>query len=141
FVWWRFVLENLLVGLLIGLLVGFIGGWLMPRETGLGEGIPGYQKSLYALGAAFMAYGLTELPPHGNGLIAVYVAAITLGIRRPDIRTYFQQQAADLVEIVKVGVFVVFGALLTLPGLFGDGWAAVGIAAIALLVARPVGVF
>jgi NhaP-type Na+/H+ and K+/H+ antiporter len=121
--------------------MGIIAAVLMPREEGLGKGIPGYQKSLYALGAAFATYGITELPPHGNGLIAVYVAAITLGIRRPDIRTYFTQQAADLVEIVKVGVFIVFGSLLTLHGLFGDGWAAVGIVVVALLVARPVGVF
>ena len=113
----------------------------MPREERLEEGIPGYQKSLYGLGTAFAAYGVTELPPHGNGLIAVYIAAITLGIKRADIRTYFQQQAEDLVEIVKVGVFVVFGSLLTLHGLFADGWAAVAIAAVALLVARPVGVF
>ncbi len=107
----------------------------------LDRGIPGYQKSLYALGSAFAIYGVTELPPHGNGLIAVYVAAIVLGIRRPDIRSYFQQQAADLVEIVKIAVFVVFGSLLTLHGLFFDGWAAVGIVAITLLVARPLGVF
>jgi NhaP-type Na+/H+ or K+/H+ antiporter len=69
------------------------------------------------------------------------VAAITLGIRRPDIRTYFQQQAAGLVEIVKIGVFVVFGSLLTLHGLFADGWAAVGVVVVTLLIARPVGVF
>jgi NhaP-type Na+/H+ or K+/H+ antiporter len=141
FVWWKFVLQNVLVGLATGLVLGAIAARALPREERLEEGIPGYQKSLYALGTAFAVYGVTELPPHGNGLIAVYVAAITLGIRRPDIRTYFQQQAADLVEIVKVGVFVVFGSLLTLHGLFGDGWAAVGIVAIALLVARPLGVF
>jgi NhaP-type Na+/H+ or K+/H+ antiporter len=141
FVWWKFVLQNVGVGLATGLVMGIIAAVLMPREEGLGKGIPGYQKSLYALGTAFATYGITELPPHGNGLIAVYVAAITLGIRRPDIRTYFTQQAADLVEIVKVGVFVVFGSLLTLHGLFGDGWAAVGIVVVALLVARPVGVF
>jgi NhaP-type Na+/H+ or K+/H+ antiporter len=120
---------------------GAIAAWLLPREERLEKGIPGYQKSLYALGTAFAVYGVTELPPHGNGLIAVYVAAIVLGIRRPDIRSYFQQQSADLIEIVKIGVFVVFGSLLTLHGLFGDGWAAVGIVAIALLLARPLGVF
>ena len=141
FVWWRFVLQNVLVGFATGLVMGILAAVLMPRDERLEEGIPGYQKSLYALGAALATYGITELPPHGNGLIAVYVAAIVLGIRRPDIRTYFQQQAADLVEIVKVGVFVVFGSLLTLHGLFGDGWAAVGIVAIALFVARPIGVF
>jgi sodium/hydrogen antiporter len=63
------------------------------------------------------------------------------GIRRPDIRRYFENQAADLVEIVKLGIFVVFGALLTLDGLFGSGWAAVGLVAITLVVARPVSVF
>jgi sodium/hydrogen antiporter len=140
FVWWRFVFENVTVGLVIGLGVGLVASVLMPRE-GLISGIPGYQKSLYALGTAFVSYGLTLVPPHGNGLIAVYVTAITLGIRRPDLRTYFQQQAEDLVEIVKLGVFVVFGSLLTLHGLFGDGWAAVGIVAATLLVARPVAVF
>jgi NhaP-type Na+/H+ or K+/H+ antiporter len=35
----------------------------------------------------------------------------------------------------------VFGALLTVNGLFDEGWAAVGIAAFTLLVARPVAVF
>src|SRR5205807_5291964 len=116
FVWWKFVLQNVLVGLATGLVLGMIAAKLMPRGERLSEGIPGYQKSLYALGTAFATYGITELPPHGNGLIAVYVAAIVLGIRRPDIRSYFQQQAADIVEIVKVGVFVVFGSLLTLHG-------------------------
>jgi NhaP-type Na+/H+ or K+/H+ antiporter len=141
FVWWKFVLQNVLVGFATGIVLGAVASWLLPRDERLEKGIPGYQKSLYALGTAFAIYGATELPPHGNGLIAVYVAAIVLGIRRPDIRTYFQGQAADLVEIVKIGVFVVFGSLLTLHGLFFDGWAAIGIVVIALLVARPVGVF
>ncbi len=34
-----------------------------------------------------------------------------------------------------------FGSLLTLHGLFGDGWAAVGVVAVTLLVARPMAVF
>ena len=116
FVWWRFVLQNVLVGFATGIVLGLVASWVMPRDERLEGGIPGYQKSLYALGAAFATYGVTELPPHGNGLIAVYVAAIVLGTRRPDIRSYFEHYAADLVEIVKVAVFVVFGSLLTLNG-------------------------
>ena len=46
-----------------------------------------------------------------------------------------------MVELVKLGVFLVFGAIVTVDGLFGDGWAAVGIVAVTLLVARPVAVF
>ena len=83
---------------------------------------------------------MTVLPPEGNGLIAVFVCAITLGIRRHDLRDTFEERADDIVEIVKLGVFVVFGSLLTLDGLFGDGWAAVAIVAITLLIARPVAI-
>lgn len=141
FVWWRFVLEDLTVGFATGLVVGLVAARLMPRDEGLDTEIPPHQKALYALGSAFVAYGIAVLPPRGNGLIAVYVAAITLGISRPDLRTYFARQSEDLVEIVKLGIFVVFGSLLTLHGLTGDGWAALGIVAVTLLVARPVAVF
>jgi NhaP-type Na+/H+ or K+/H+ antiporter len=145
FVWWRFVIENLVLGFAVGLVVGFAAAWLAPRDdrrdTVPTHPIPAYQRSLFALGVAFVAYGAAVLTPHGNGLIAVYVAAIVLGVRRPDVRRYFERQAADLVELVKLGIFVVFGALLTLHGLFGSGWAAVGVVAVTLLVARPVAVF
>jgi len=145
FVWWRFVLENIVFGFVVGVAVGFAAAWLAPRDarddTVPTHSIPAHQRSLFALGTAFAIYGIAVLTPHGNGLIAVYVGAIVLGIRRPDIRRYFETQAADIVELVKLGIFVVFGALLTLGGLSGSGWAAVGVVAITLLVARPVAVF
>ena len=141
FVWWKFVLQNVAVGFGTGLVVGFVASTLLPRRSRLSDEIPAHQKALYGLGVAFAAYGLAVLPPRGNGLIAVYVTAIVVGIKRPDIRGYFSPQSDDLVEIVKLGIFVVFGSVLTLHGLFDDGWAAVAVAAITLLVARPVGVF
>jgi sodium/hydrogen antiporter len=64
-----------------------------------------------------------------------------LGILRPDIRECFERRAEDVIEVVKLGIFVVFGSLLTFGGLFENGWAAAGIAAFTLLVARPVAVF
>jgi sodium/hydrogen antiporter len=141
FVWWRFVIENLVLGFAVGLVVGFVAAWLAPRDVALENGVPAHQRSLFALGVAFATYGLAVLTPDGNGLIAVYVGAIVLGIRRPDIRRYVERQAADLVEIVKLGIFVVFGALLTFHGLFSEGLAAVGVVVVTLLVARPVSVF
>jgi NhaP-type Na+/H+ or K+/H+ antiporter len=140
FVWWKFVLQDVTLGFAYGVVIGLIASWLLPRGGALTEGIPAHQKALYALGVAFLTYGVTTLPPHGNGFIAVYVAAIVLGIRRQDIRGYVEARADDIIEIVKLGIFVVFGSLLTADGLFGDGWAAVGIAIVALLVARPVAV-
>ena len=141
FVWWEFVLQDVAFGFATGVAVAFLAARLMPRSTGLGAEISAHQKSLYGLGVAFAAYGLAVLPPEGNGLIAVFVGAIALGIWRPDIRECFQARSEDIIEIVKLGVFLVFGAILTLDGLFQDGWAAVAVAAFTLLVARPVAVF
>ena len=113
----------------------------MPRDKGLAGGPSAHQKSMYALGVAFVAYGAAVLPPEGNGFISVFVAAIAFGIWRPDIRECFETRAEDILEVVKLGVFLVFGAILTLEMLFEDGWAAVAIAAFTLLIARPVAVF
>jgi len=141
FVWWQFVLQDITVGVVFGLVIGYVGSRLMPRHASLQDVIPAHQKSLYALGIAFVAYGATVADPAGNGLIGVYVSAMTLGILRPDIRGYFTNRAEDVVEVVKLGIFVVFGSLLTLQGLFADGWTAVAIVAFTLLVARPVAVY
>src|SRR5271170_2041970 len=117
FVWWRFVIQDLGLGLLYGLACGWLASLLMPRprkgDRSLEHSIPAHQKSLFALGVAFATYGLAVLSPEGNGFIAVFVAAIVLGIRRPDLRQHFERRADELVEIVKLGIFFVFGSLLT----------------------------
>jgi sodium/hydrogen antiporter len=141
FVWWRFVLQDVTLGVAYGLVIGYAASLVLPRGRALENSIPAHQRALYALGVAFLTYGLTTLPPHGNGVIAVFVCAIVLGIRRPDIRHYFESRSDDIIEIVKLGIFVVFGSLLTLDGLFGDGWAAVGIVVVTLLVARTAAVW
>jgi sodium/hydrogen antiporter len=137
FVWYEFVLQDVSLGFALGIGVGFLAGWLMPRGD---DDIPAHHKSLYALGVAFATYGVA-VATHGNGFIAVFVCAITLGIRRPDLGRHFEERADDIVEVVKLGIFVVFGALLTFGGLFGDGWAAVAIAAFTLLAARTIAIW
>jgi sodium/hydrogen antiporter len=141
FVWWKFVLQDVGVGFVSGIVVAFVAARLMPRDTALGHPISAHQKAMYALGVAFAMYGAAQLPPEGNGFIAVFVGAIALGIWRPDIRESFESRAEDILEVVKLGVFLVFGAILTFDGLFADGWAAVAIAAFTLLAARPIAVF
>jgi NhaP-type Na+/H+ or K+/H+ antiporter len=141
FTWWRFVLQDLTLGVVYGVVVGYLASLALPRERGLGASIPAHQRALYALGVAFLTYGLTTLPPHGNGVIAVFVCAIVLGIRRPDVRASFEARSEDVIEVVKLGIFVVFGSLLTLGGLLRDGWVAVAVVAVTLLLARPVAVW
>jgi NhaP-type Na+/H+ or K+/H+ antiporter len=140
FQWWEFVLQDVGVGFAAGMIVGYAAAKLMPERRGLGGEIGPHQKALYGLGVAFAAYGVAVLPPEGNGLIAVFVCAIVLGILRPDIRESFEQRSEDIIEVVKLGIFVVFGALLTAGGLFDEGLAAAAIALFTLFVARPVAV-
>jgi len=143
FVWWRFVLQDLGLGFIYGLVCGWLASLLMPRtgSRALEHSIPAHQKSLFALGVAFATYGLTVLSPEGNGFIAVFVAAIVLGIRRPDLRVHFERRADELVEIVKLGIFFVFGSLLTLNALTREGWPALAFVAVVFLLARPLAVF
>jgi sodium/hydrogen antiporter len=140
FVWWQFVLQDVLLGLAFGVAVGLVAAYVLPRGKRLEEKISAHQKALYALGTAFVAYGLAVVDPSGNGFIAVFVCAITLGIRRPDLREFFVQRSGEVVEIVKLAVFVVFGSLLTVEGLSAAGWTGPVIAAFTLLLARPVAV-
>ena len=140
FVWWEFILQDVGLGLAFGVALGLLASVGLPRAGGRDGGIPLHQQSLYALGVAFATYGATLLPPAGNGYVAVFVCAIVLGIRRPDIRHAFEERADDIVEIVKLGIFVVFGSLLTLDGLATDGLAAIALVVATLLLARPVAV-
>lgn len=135
FVWWEFVIQDVGVGAITGAVVAWVAARLMPRGAGA------HQKSLYAIGVAFAAYGTAVLPPAGNGFIAVFVAAIAFGIWRPDIRDCFETRSEDVLEVIKLGVFLVFGAIFTFETLFEDGWAAVAIVAFTLLAARPIAVF
>ena len=131
---WQFICEDLGFGFGVGLAVGFAASLAPTQRLAL------EQQSLFALGAAFVAYGAAVLLPNGNGLIAVFVAAIVLGIRRPDACEAFVHQSVDIVEIVKLGVFAVFGSLLTFDGLWLEGWAGFGVAILTFVVARPVAV-
>ena len=128
FVWYEFVVQDVGLGLLTGLAVAFVASRLMPRATALGYQVSAHQKALYALGVAFTAYGAATLPPEGNGFIAVFVAAIAFGLWRPDIRRCFETRSEDVIEVVKLGVFLVFGAIFTFDTLFEDGWTTVAIA-------------
>jgi NhaP-type Na+/H+ or K+/H+ antiporter len=143
FVWWRFVLQDVGLGLVFGVACGWLASLLMPRASGepLSQPIPVHQISLFALGSAFATYGVTVLSPKGNGFIAVFVAAIVLSVRRPDAREHFEQNAEELVEVVKLGIFFVFGSLLTLHAFTREGWAALALVAVTFLIARPLAVW
>jgi NhaP-type Na+/H+ or K+/H+ antiporter len=129
FVWWKFVLQDVSVGFVTGVVVGWAASRLVAARS-----------PWLLLPVPAVAYLLAVLPPHGNGLIAVFVCAIVLAVRRPEVRIAFEARFDGLVTVVKLVAFFVFGTLLSLSALFGDGWAAVALVAFLLLVARPAAV-
>ncbi len=141
FVWWQFVLQDVGFGLAVGLVFGLAAARLLPHARALGHEISPRQKALYGLGVAFATYGVAVATPHGNGFIAVFVAAIVLGIARADVRECFESRSQELIEVVKLGIFVVFGSLVTFSDLTGDGWAAVAIVVVTLVLIRPISIF
>jgi NhaP-type Na+/H+ or K+/H+ antiporter len=136
---WSFLLRDLGGGLLTGLVVAFVAARLLPEDKKNGD-LPKHLLSLYALGSALLAYGIAVLALNANGLIAVFVGAICLGLLRPDLVEAFAARADDIVEITKLTVFLVFGAAISLSAVFADGWGAVAVVAATFLVARPLGV-
>ena len=139
---WRFVAQDVSLGFAGGIAIGLGASLALRRPTALQRATtPDTLRALYALGVAFASYGVTVVLLDGNGFIAVFVAAITLGIRRPDLRTGFERRSGGLVTLVKLGVFLVFGSLLTVHGLFGEGWGAVAVVLVTLLLARPFAVW
>ena len=85
---------------------------------------------------------MTVLSPKGNGFIAVFVAAIVLSVRRPDVRAHFERNSEEIVEIVKLGIFLVFGSLLTRARVHARGLGgARARRAIVFLIARPLAVW
>ena len=139
-VWWQFMLEDISIGVVAGIALGYLASLLIPRSDS-DSTIPDHQKVLYALGVALVTYGILAYAGHGNAFIAVFVCAITLGIRRADIREFFSSGAEEILELIKLGIFVVFGSILTVQALFSNGWAAVAVVVVTLTVARTAGVW
>ena len=141
FVWWRFILEDVTIGLAAGVVTGLIAAALLPREDQLREIIPGHQRVLFAIGMVFASYGALSYGGHGNAFIDVFVCAITLGVRRPDLRRHVEEGTKEITEIVKLGIFVVFGSIISFEGMFHHGLGADAIVLVTLLVARPVAIW
>lgn len=135
---WSFLLRDLGGGLLAGVAVAIIAARVLP--DGRSSGIPQHLLSLYALGSALAAYGVAVLALGANGLIAVFVGAICLGLARPDLVRAVAARADEVVEITKLLVFLVFGAAISLSAIFADGWGAIAVVLATFLVARPVGI-
>jgi NhaP-type Na+/H+ or K+/H+ antiporter len=132
------LLGKVAVGALIGIALALLAGWLLGRLPG--GGIRRQYEGVYALGIAFVAFGLAEVS-YGNGLIAAFVCGIAFAVARRDIPESFLHFNENISAAFQVITFVIFGALIVATGWDGSLWRLGAFIAFALLVARPVAVW
>jgi NhaP-type Na+/H+ or K+/H+ antiporter len=126
-----------LVGAAIGIGLAFLSDRLLdllpPRAIE-----PKYE-GIYALGIAFLAFGIAEAT-WGNGLIAAFAGGIALAVTRHEMPEAFSEFNESVSATFQVIVFVVFGALIVATGWSGSILALIVFIAFALFVARPAAV-
>lgn len=133
------VLWKLAAGLAMGYAVGRALGYLtfhLPNRANLSRTGDGF----VALGATFLAYGLTQLVD-GYGFLAVFIAALGLRHASRDDRyhTRLHAFAEEAERLLMMLLLVLFGGMIAHAGLLAatDWWVLLFVAA-TILIARPV---
>ena len=131
------LVTQIVVGLIMGLIVGY-GGKLLIENISLPN------NSLYSiliLSLAFFANSITSLL-HGNGLLALYVAAILIGNKaeipqRKDVLKFFD----GMTWLMQLLMFLMLGLLARPSQMLKVAGPAIMIGFFMMLVARPAAVF
>jgi sodium/hydrogen antiporter len=140
---WHWLGVDVVWRLGAGLLVGLGAGWALRRlffaarseRVRLAEHAEGF----VALAATFLAYGLAEVV-EGYGFVAVFVCACTLraGERADGYHRVLHQYVEQLERMLTVVVIVLLGGAAVTGLLAGTTWREVLVAALLLVIARPV---
>jgi NhaP-type Na+/H+ or K+/H+ antiporter len=125
-------------GAFIGLVLGQIAGRVTHHVPG--GGIVRRYEGIYALGVGLLAYGIAD-DTFGNGLIAVFVCGISLGVAERAIADDFVVFSENVSSILQVLTFFAFGALIVTTGYHSNIALLIAFIAFALFIARPVAIF
>jgi potassium/hydrogen antiporter len=136
---WHEIASFLVVETVAGALIGYVGGRgvvLVLNRLNLPQGL----HAPFVATGAVVIFALAEVG-HGSGFLAVYVAGLVVGnsaVRAHNAVVTFLDAATWLAQI---GMFVVLGLLSWPDRLPQTILPALAIAAVLMLVARPVAVF
>ena len=127
------------VQMIFGILGGIVGGRLLARLLDTLSLPVGTYPVMTLAGALFIFAGVSLLG--GSGFLAAYLAGISLKakLNRPIDRIVdFNEAFQWLCQLV---LFLTLGLLVTPSALLQDIWPTIAIAAVLMLVARPLAVF
>jgi len=129
---------HFLLQLAVGGVVGVLGGWLLLQIM---RRIPLPNAALYpvqTMAFALLLYGgATAL--QGSGFLAVFLAGILVGDARAPYKREIEHFAGALASLGEIVAFVVLGLSIDLSSIFTGNrfWTALGLAALLILVVRP----
>jgi len=128
---------QLSVGLVVGIAVGFAAKWVLGKVKYTGFALP----SILILSSGFFANGLAALL-QGNGLLALYIAAMIIGnkarlFRKKEVFQFFD----GLTWLMQVVMFLILGLLARPSQMLSVLLPAMLIGIFMMLVGRPASVF
>jgi cell volume regulation protein A len=124
--------------MVVGIVFGVAGGhglrWLLRH-------LPMPNEALYPLRAvafALLLYGVTT-SAHGSGFLAVLLAGILVGDTRAPYKREIEHFASGLASLSEIVAFTILGLSIPLSSAFQDGHGAtaLGLAAVLILLVRP----
>ncbi|WP_320781767.1 cation:proton antiporter [Streptomyces sp. CRN 30] len=125
-------------GVLAGLAVGRLLGWLFFRAGRQALRLSEHREGFVALGATFLAYGVTELV-HGYGFLAVFVAACAIRAAEHDhgYHTVLHDFVEQVERLLTAGLLFLLGAYVAQGALAALTWQGALVGLLLLLVVRP----
>jgi cell volume regulation protein A len=135
---WEGALEfgaQMAIGIAFGVLGGLGLRWLMQH-------LPMPNAALYPLRAvafALLVYGACTAA-HGSGFLAVLLAGILVGDTRAPYKREIERFSTAASSLAEIVAFTVLGLSIPLSVAFGhdSGWTGLGLAALLIVVIRPV---
>ena len=128
--------RELAVGAGVGIGIGSLGGWLLVRTVAAGWSAPGFLP-LAALGLSLASYG-AALELQGNGFVSAFVAGMAFGGVVHDHLDEVMLFAERIGGLLGLLVWLVFGAVMVVPGFAAARWEDYVFAVLALTVLRMV---
>jgi cell volume regulation protein A len=127
--------AQMVIGIGFGVAGGLALRWLLQH-------LPMPNAALYPLRTiafALLIYGATTVA-HGSGFLAVLLAGIMVGDTRAPYKREIERFATATGSLAEIVAFTVLGLSIPLSVAFGGdhGWTGIGLAALLILVIRPV---
>lgn len=132
--WAWFGFWQIVGGILVGVVVGLAARWILSLRL-RSEGL----YPIVAAGLAGMAYGTAALLS-ASGFLAVYAVGLIIGAKVPRRRRVIRSFHTSLANGADIGLFLLLGLLVSPSELTGVAWQGLAVAAMMILVARPIAV-